>query len=153
MTVDLDALEAAEKVATPGPWLYETNGWDHRVLQDEVPRKAGEVVVATLGQADRDSQVIVAARNALPSLVAELRLAREVVKAVRELGHLPFTHYAPCGADDGRGVCDCGRDALLGAVVAYGKHCWANAPQVEEKAEGSAPLSHGHAEPSDREGV
>lgn len=94
--IDIDALEALEKAATPGPWYSTsdgaccfkicTNDWK------EHSREAGEWISS--GSYDGDTgwaekefsnfSLIAAARNAIPSLIAELRAAREYIAASRE---------------------------------------------------------------------
>ena len=72
--VDLDKLEALEKAATPGPWLFDFLGdgltdQNYKVLFDDYIRHDGELVHAM--------------RNALPHMIAELKAAREVVRRAR----------------------------------------------------------------------
>jgi hypothetical protein len=88
MTVDLEHLEQLEKAATPGEWS---------VLYSEDPDRPGVYVndggFGTLYIAEEcmqgpdDAELIVAARNALPSLIADLRRERErnaeLVEALR----------------------------------------------------------------------
>ncbi len=70
--IDIDALEALEKAATPGPW---------RLAKDTSP--GFSFLWNTTGQSvfssayTKDAALIAAARNALPALLAELRQYRE----------------------------------------------------------------------------
>lgn len=92
--VDLDELERLEKAATPGPWLEH----DGNVCVDSEPTVTrypsgatltsypGPVAVlsgtpigyenSSLSCSDEDRRLVIAARNALPALIAELRELR-----------------------------------------------------------------------------
>lgn len=83
--IDLDALAANESSATPAPWRYGPEwgfyGPEERPLMEAL----------ALGP-EADPALIVAMRNALPSMIAELRAARNalpkllaVVKAAKAL--------------------------------------------------------------------
>lgn len=63
--VDLDALAELESKAMPAPW------------SDELYRRI------IFGIAKDDGELLIAARNALPALIAELRAARAVVEVAR----------------------------------------------------------------------
>ena len=76
--IDLDALAELEAEATEAPWL----SYSPRSVSDE---KCRAVLVECMRTAD--ATLIVAARNALPALIAELRAMREVVAAAREFVH------------------------------------------------------------------
>jgi hypothetical protein len=69
MTLDLDELERLEREATPGPW--------------DMCRFGPDVVVHGTGWSlyRHDREFVVAARNALPALLAELRALRVVAEA------------------------------------------------------------------------
>ena len=74
--VDLDALEAAHKKATPGPWKWSIN--DKRV-QVAAVRHAAQVCSVwntSAHPATAVAHAIVAAHNALPALIAEVRELR-----------------------------------------------------------------------------
>ena len=74
--VDLDALEAALGKATPGPWKWSIN--DKRV-QVAAVRHAAQVCAVwntSAHPATAVANAIVAAHNALPALIAELRELR-----------------------------------------------------------------------------
>lgn len=91
--VDIEALEALEKAATPWPWVGDRNwtivgrghdwertwpkgiGADFRVCQVDGPSHEN--------RAPEDYKLIPAMRNALPSILAELRAARVVVAESR----------------------------------------------------------------------
>jgi hypothetical protein len=82
--VDLDHLAELERAATPGEWHASTSGYSVRdesgdVLADLRAKSIGgiEAMVA-------NGELIAAARNALPALLAELRASRAVVAAARE---------------------------------------------------------------------
>lgn len=74
MTLDLDELERLEREATPGPW--ETTA-DPLSGVPAFVKTPGELIAA---DAPADAALIVAARNALPALLVELRALREVAK-------------------------------------------------------------------------
>lgn len=65
---DLDELEALEAAATKGPWQ---NTWD----QSRIAGENRDDFVAT-AVSDVDHDFIIAARNALPLLIAEVRRLR-----------------------------------------------------------------------------
>ena len=75
--IDLDALEAALAKATPGPWRrgsrdeYVVIHLDHGyIVCDEDPEDDNAERV------EADTDTIIAAHNALPALIAELRELR-----------------------------------------------------------------------------
>lgn len=75
--IDLDALEAALAKATPGPWRRGNRGeyvvvhLDHNyIVCDEDPEDDNAERV------EADTDTIIAAHNALPALIAELRQLR-----------------------------------------------------------------------------
>jgi hypothetical protein len=86
--IDLDALEAAMREATPGPWAFDSYStvqsapriqeyeFDESVEPDvcKVPR-TGHGDLGTV-QGVKDAELIVAAVNALPGLIRELRELR-----------------------------------------------------------------------------
>jgi len=85
--VDLDALDALHKDATPGPWHREPLYWTMRIVE-----KAGHDVAEGLPDGTMwprwpsrdDADYIVALRNAYPALSAELRRLRELVREQAE---------------------------------------------------------------------
>jgi hypothetical protein len=94
---ELTELELMEKTATPGPWEYSDDGFT-----DDV--RAGYECLASLrGHHNGDNtaenaKLVAAVRNALPSLLAELRelraAAREVVRLSDEDAHRFFMNEA-----------------------------------------------------------
>ncbi|MCF8533853.1 MAG: hypothetical protein K9G48_12675 [Reyranella sp.] len=80
---ELAELAAADRSATPGPWTAarpEQKGeeWPHGIIVAAVARGMGIYISgdsATFPSADRS--LIVAARNALPALLAEVREHRQ----------------------------------------------------------------------------
>jgi hypothetical protein len=89
--VDLDALERLHERATPGEWLRvripEEDGCvvvpheDHEDIYREFDGEAVNIACATFSEAD--GALVVAARNALPDLLREMREARKIVEAAR----------------------------------------------------------------------
>lgn len=83
MTYDLDELERLEKLATPGPWSTAPDD-DNRSRSQGVWAGPGgpwdEPIIKTdsgVYPPDQvDADLIVAARNALPALIRDLRAAR-----------------------------------------------------------------------------
>lgn len=93
--IDLDELERLEKAATPGPWDIDEEVWGpDRTRVVECKLWAREDV------AEHNERVIVATRNALPALIAELRAARAVITAHDTLA------CVTCGAERGCNI-DC----------------------------------------------
>lgn len=92
MRVDLDELEQLEKAATPGPWKGCPSPNAADTFSSVRPMRDGrelEEIANTYGSTNFEERsnafFIAAARNALPSLIAELRAARHVVNAARPL--------------------------------------------------------------------
>lgn len=88
----LDQLEQARAAATPGPWWAWDRGvgW-HIVTEDPATVGRGSVPV-TLPEGTRtdlarreDAELIVAAVNALPELIAELRRQEAALRAAQQL--------------------------------------------------------------------
>ncbi len=71
--VDIEALRALEKVATPGPWFNGPNLWACITTK---PGGLGSTI-AMLPRPDLNATIIVAIRNALPELLDELESERE----------------------------------------------------------------------------
>jgi hypothetical protein len=103
--VDLDRIEALLSKATPGPWGYQRHATIYR--EDDTGR-AVQLVIETCSPdggdtepcfqgKDDDVELLLAARNAAPAMVAELRALRAAVAAMR-----PFAGHA----DVGQAVCD-----------------------------------------------
>lgn len=92
--LDLDALEALERAATPGPWQY-TDDEDSaagamliEALTKSADGKWYQMVWRGCGssgevQEDADGEFIVAARNALPELIRRARLLENATDALR----------------------------------------------------------------------
>src|ERR1700728_1779106 len=85
--VDLDALEAIEREATPGPWRRAMTGYSVRSDAPLYPNRTDIVCTANyrldrdeklFAQWVNDADLIPAARNALPALIAELRDLRRL---------------------------------------------------------------------------
>lgn len=93
--IDLEALEALTEAATPGPWWFEDSAMCWRLhgvagvipAQPPIPEqvinhqilkapKSG-TPYAEYWPSEADGELIVAARNALPGLLEELRQLRE----------------------------------------------------------------------------
>ena len=74
--IDLDRLQALHDAATPGPWEAVDCDNGKALLQRPhlLPRKVGHSTELSPGA---DSFLIVAMRNALPALLAEVRALRE----------------------------------------------------------------------------
>lgn len=79
--VDLDALDALLAAATPGPWGL--GGEDECRIYSE----SEWVGIATVSP---EAKLIVAAVNALPGLIVEVRALREVVEEARTLMGEPW---------------------------------------------------------------
>lgn len=74
VTLDLEELERLEREATPGPWRRDA---DYPQLVAGMASVPGGVPYF----APADAALIVAARNQLPALLAELRALRAVAEA------------------------------------------------------------------------
>jgi hypothetical protein len=81
MTVDLDAIEARAEAAAPGPWREPKNGLG--LGWTIFPKNSKGWSIATC-DSGTDADFIAHARADIPDLVAELRAAREVVKAAQQ---------------------------------------------------------------------
>jgi hypothetical protein len=97
--LDLDELEAAHGKATPGPWQVDDDGSDcavtagtarglpgswratDRIYTVDVGEWSGETEDEAV-QRQTDAALIVAAVNALPDLITELRKHRAAVQAM-----------------------------------------------------------------------
>jgi len=86
---ELNELERLEKAATPGPWVSSVEGRDHfagenAIFTPDDPRQVDPDVYVRVRVAGSDwhpvsvadQDFIAAARNALPSLTAEVRRLR-----------------------------------------------------------------------------
>jgi hypothetical protein len=92
---ELDALETAEKRATPGPWVYNVN-WG--IIRSNPPRGEKEVVLErAVNQRwkSENAELLAKARNALPRLIAEVRLLRMQVKLYDDLMVLEHPNRSP----------------------------------------------------------
>jgi hypothetical protein len=101
--LDLDELEAALAKATPGPWRVEVRGgqcggtdewWSEH---DVVCGGQAGFTVGDDESAEADAALIVAAVNALPDLIAELRKHRAAVQAVETLARGWRSTASPLG--------------------------------------------------------
>jgi len=106
--IDIEALEALEKAATPGDWAWQRSGKLKRVCAEtaETEYYGNNNVIGTFAsqplsckQADRD--FIAASRNALPAILRELRAAREIIAVARlmttepaSIGYGVAAHYS-----------------------------------------------------------
>lgn len=72
MGIDLDALEAAMREATPGPWTFS----ECDDLHAAGIHSAEEKYPFGTTSANEEARLIVAAVNALPNLIRELRELR-----------------------------------------------------------------------------
>lgn len=86
--IDLDELERLEKAATPGTLRTVTGGDGETTISIMRPPTRGFV---PWRPTDEDLELLVAARNALPKLIIELRCLRELKAAAlawteREVG-------------------------------------------------------------------
>ena len=87
MTIDLDELERLEREATPGPWV----AWRSEIFPGSDAKAYDEdSIVCCEGQEGvarhANAALIVAARNALPELIRELKELREEVLERLERG-------------------------------------------------------------------
>lgn len=85
--LDLDALQRLCDAATPGPWEYDPDA--KAVSYDVLGHLAGwvcdvhELQIEGARTRERNAAFIAAARDALPKLIAEVKLHREVARARR----------------------------------------------------------------------
>jgi hypothetical protein len=95
MTVDLDAIEARAEAAAPGDhWFADLEPEDQRCCAaftsyevwaaQDPDEESNNGVVTEFGCKKVDAEFIAHARTDVPALVAELRAAREVVKAAQQ---------------------------------------------------------------------
>ena len=95
---ELTRLEALEQAATPGPWVSLAND---SVLFCDVYSVAGDnnspiIGICRMPESDdriADMAFIAEARNALPSLIAEVRRLRVLWDAVEVLGRANWNGY------------------------------------------------------------
>lgn len=80
---ELDAIEALIKDASPAPWAMGYSGWSRREQDDQIADARGDAVIMAQDEQggsswgrDEDARLIVASRNALPRLLAEVRRLR-----------------------------------------------------------------------------
>ena len=77
--LDLDAIEARAEAATEGPWT-SLDGRSHIIHAEE-----GWIAMSNADRSPYENADFIAnARTDIPALVAELRAAREVVKAAQQ---------------------------------------------------------------------
>jgi hypothetical protein len=93
--LDLDAIEARAEAATPGDhWFADLEPEDQRCCAaftsyevwaaQDPDEESNNGVVTEFGCKKVDAEFIAHARTDVPALVAELRAAREVVKAAQQ---------------------------------------------------------------------
>jgi len=108
--LDLDAIQARANAATPGPWYFqpeygpefiaaEVRGYEHGI---------GNLEFGAGSQARADREFVIAAREAVPALLAEVR--RLTAELARYVGHEPtiaeeMAHLSSC-LDAVHAVCD-----------------------------------------------
>ncbi len=99
--VDLDALDAMDGRATPGPWL--TIG---SMLTNDPRSRYGLITVTTDEEAwfdePVDAEFVAALRNAYPALRDELRALRDEVKHLRYTAELAADLLAKRDAEESR---------------------------------------------------
>ena len=86
---DLSKLRELLEKATPGPWETRHNlDWGSSMIlgKHESRPVVADVLRAMGGVAHCDANLIVAAVNALPHLIAELTTAREALTQIERLG-------------------------------------------------------------------
>ena len=112
--LDLPALSALERAATPGPWEAReddsgaTGIWQHETSDERLSTRGRAQHVGTANSAD--AALIVAMRNALPALLAVVAAAR--ARSLRGCSDTCSRALSPEYA------CDCGHDALRSALAA-----------------------------------
>lgn len=95
--LDLEAIEARAKAATPGPWVVGPGAfWNYVVGSDEHGDHAG-------AQEKEDAAFIAASREDVPALVAEVRRLRAEVAALSENTECAHTWRATMTVDIGVG--------------------------------------------------
>lgn len=77
MKIDLDAIEARANAATPGPWNPTDDGYGDRGIVAPNRDVLGAAQNACCWRRDEDLAFVVAAREDVPALVAEVRRLRE----------------------------------------------------------------------------
>ena len=79
----IDKLERLERGATPGPWHF-TDTSDRRGHKGELRQVGPQNGFALVGPwtNDADLPLIVAMRNAIPSLLSQLREQREALESI-----------------------------------------------------------------------
>lgn len=95
---ELAELEQLEREATPGPWVFRDDSCgEYRVLNQDCKlvfnKDFDDLRRHLMPPHEEDARLFVAARNALPSLLAEVRELRAAVAAearinVAQLGEL-----------------------------------------------------------------
>ena len=119
-TLDLDAVERAERAMTPGPWRHGSVE-RHHVFCSEGDRsllcpEAGRVLLRMNEHFPHDSNAagIVALRNAAPALIAEVRRLRALLQVLARAA----SRYVPPG------------DASDPAVTSAPSQAWGRAISV-----------------------
>lgn len=91
MSINLDSLERLHTEATPGPWNWIPNLGPTAIYSHGA--ELGDFVAD--GVSPADTLLIVAARNNLPALIAELREARATIGRVRGVEAEMVNHVPP----------------------------------------------------------
>lgn len=81
---ELRSLERLFRLAAPGPWRSFVEGRDHESGSSFI-RTAGRDIECT-GASDADYDLIAAARNALPRLIALVRTLRRATESAHDEG-------------------------------------------------------------------
>lgn len=93
-SVDIEALERLSEAATPGPWRTADGGLCARATKTMDLRDDIVIDCSQRAYLEDNLRMLVAMRNALPAILAELRLARKVVDASRDMQY----HASAAGA-------------------------------------------------------
>lgn len=104
--IDLDAIEARVKAATPGPWV-DGHGWYNGPLFDVVSASGRTICGCStcdrgdgVGEDENNAAFIMHARTDIPAFIAEVRRLRETVARLREEVALLNAHINKRNADD-----------------------------------------------------
>ncbi len=142
--VDLDELERLEKAATPGPLANDPDNIKATgalYLADGSPfaqvfqLQAGDRR-ADNARRDADARLWVAARNALPGMIRELRELRAEIEKLRKFARAIPSLECPCCGEEGAfatgfldgdpTICGCG-----GTVMADGEEAHISLPDTD----------------------
>jgi len=125
--LDLDAIEARAKAATPGPWEYDgcsVTDWgvtaSHTITMEWMPNGRGD---GTNERESPDGQFIAHAREDVPALIAELRRLREENARLKDrIGKredaflIGAPHEAPAECPSYYDKCNCTVENLAGLI-------------------------------------